>query len=150
MLIWTLLIITVLIVLWVTVVRPLIRNKPFAKPFFDWIEPYERALYKKSEAIAWARFQQFIGILITLLAAIGALDVSIVVPVVPESVQPYVPLTITISGFIAEQLRRDTTKPLEVVAAPATPAVEAAVAKVDEANKEAKVVAASETARKEG
>lgn len=53
-----------------------------------------------------------------------------------EQGRPALFLLITVSGFINEWLRKDTTKPLEIVALPENvpPAVEQAVARAEVAN----------------
>lgn len=144
---WFILGLTIFAILWATVIRPQLRNRPYFKAFFDWVEPIETMLYRKSEGIFWARYQQFMGILIMVLAYLGQLDVSIVNPVVAQEYQPFVPLALNLSGTIAESLRRDTSKPLEVIAAPGTPAMARAEVRLDEAIKEAKINAATETAK---
>lgn len=151
----TLGIITALVVLWVMVVRQWLRKQDWAwsKAFFAWIEPLETALWKKSETIFFARFKMLIGLLLTAMTQIGAIDITPLMPFVPDEwegafrvVWNMIPLTITLLGWIDEQLRKDVTTPLEVVAAPeavkaALPEVqkmETAKAEAVEAVKEAK------------
>lgn len=109
--------------LWAAFIRTWLKNKPWAKPFFDWLEPIELALYKKSETILFARTKVATGVLLAVLTQIGSVDITPLMPLVPSQYQGAVtiafnllPLSISIVGFLDEKLRRTTTKPLELVA----------------------------------
>lgn len=144
------------VALWVTLVRPWLRTKSWAARFFAWIEPVEIALWRKSETILWARLKMVVGVLLTVLTQIGTLDITPIMPLVPDAYEDLfrtifglLPLIITLMGWIDEQLRKDTTKPIEVVAAPE--AVKAALPEVvaaEVANIQA--VAAIDVAKAEG
>lgn len=143
-------VLTVLAIAWATILRPWLRKKPWAQGFFAKIETAEILLYEKSEGIFWARWQQFLGIVLMLCGLFGGLDYTWLVVFTPEWVHPVLPLIpsiLNVTGTIAERLRRDTTKPLEQVAlptvVPATVAiaearVEVAKAELKETIKEAK------------
>lgn len=110
---------TALVLVWALFVRPVLRVQPRAKWFFDWIEPLERRLYLKSEMILVARFPQFLGLLLTLIGALGGIDYSAITPLLPEFWRAFVPafpLLLNVLGTILEKLRRDITKPLAEVA----------------------------------
>jgi hypothetical protein len=134
--------IVVVLVLWYALVgRPWLKAKPWARHFFAAIEPIEIALYKKSETILWARLKMVVGAALTILTTAGSIDVTPIMPLVPEAYQGAVhtainllPLLITVVGMIDEKLRNTTTKPIELVAVPdnaVPPAVGVALARAD-------------------
>lgn len=138
-------VLSVLVAGYVVFFRPWLRQREWAAGFFAVIEPFEIALYRKSETLLRARFKMLAGLLVTALAAIGTLDLTPLVLLVPAQHQDkakalvaFVPLLVSLSGFIDEALRRDTTKPLERVEIPeavkAEPEVAKAEAKADLAN----------------
>lgn len=105
--------------------RGWLKGKPWAQPFFDWIEPVELALFKKSETILVARTLSGLGLLLTFLTQISTIDLTPIMPFVPEKYALYVhvafnslPLLITGLGAVVERLRNRTTKPIELVALP--------------------------------
>lgn len=134
--------------------RPWLRKAEWAKPFFTFIEPVEIALWWKSETVLKARAKMILGVLLTFLTQIGTLDLTPIMPLVPDAYEPILraafnllPLILTVGGWVDEKLRKDTTKPLEVVAIPeAAPAeAKAAAAEADAANAHAvAVIAATE------
>jgi hypothetical protein len=112
---------TLLILVYVLGGRRWLKSKPWATGFFATIEPIEITLWRKSETILWARFQQLIGIVLTLLTGLGALDLSPLFPLLPEKykwVPTVLPLIITCAGKISEMQRVSTTKPVELVELP--------------------------------
>lgn len=105
--------------------RDWLKSKPWAAPFFAWIEPVEIALFKKSVTILAARTVYVFGGLLTILTQLGSVDITPLMPFVPEKHQAWVqvvwnmlPLTITGLGWMIERLRNNTTLPIEVVAVP--------------------------------
>lgn len=151
----TLGILTLLVALYVTLIRPVLRQSEWAKPFFahPWVEWLEINLWAKSEAILWARWQQFLGLVLTATGFLGGIDYTVLALLTPDWIDPYLPLipfVLNITGTIAEALRRDTTKPLAVVALPEVkpPEVAAVVARVEAVNAAATV--AVEVAKAEG
>jgi hypothetical protein len=124
------------------------------RKFFIAIEPIEIKFWSKSETVLWARWRQFIGILITVLAFIGTIDITPFYGIVPQKYQwmiPFAPLLITASAGLAEYLRHYTTKPLELVAVPdvgASPAVEKAVAAAEMSKDKAVVAVEKDAAKK--
>lgn len=105
--------------------RDRLKSKPWAAPFFAWIEPIEIALFKKSSVILFARLKMFSGVLLTLLTSFGEINLSPFMPFVPEKYQPWVngavnlmPLILTFVGWMDEKLRNATTLPIQVVAVP--------------------------------
>ena len=142
-----LLALSVLLTVYALWIREWLKAKPWAAPFFAWIEPIEIALYQKSEVILFARLKVLGGLLLAMLTNIGTIDLTPLMPFVPEKWQPYVhavfnlmPLILSAVGWFDEQLRKKTTKPIELVAVPAasvTPEVAVAIAQADEAKEQA-------------
>lgn len=129
-------ILTLLVVAYVVGGRSWLKRQSWAAGFFAWIEPIEIILWRKSETILWARFRQGLGLVLTLLASLGQFDLSPIFPFLPDWLHwlpPMLPLVISMSGALSEQLRRNTTRPLELVEVPdvAPPAVAAAVARAE-------------------
>lgn len=122
---------------------------PWSKRLFEITEPVEIALWSKSETILWARWLQFMGVLSGFLTWLGALEVTPFIALVPEKYQPWLAalpyMAVTLAGIIGELQRRDTSKPLPMVAVPdnAKPEVLEAVAKADIAKEEAVAVIAA-------
>lgn len=136
---------TLFVIAWVTYLRPWLRNQEWACNFFLWIEPIELLIYKKSEQYAWARWQQFLGLILTITGLFGGIDYTWLAYWTPDSIDPLLPLIpaiLNVTGTIAERLRNDTTKPIEVVALPQEkpPVVAAVVAQVEAVNEQAKEV----------
>lgn len=105
--------------------RAWLKSKPWAAGFFAWIEPIEITLYKKSETILLARLKMLIGVLLTVLTYLGTIDLTPLMPFVPDEWEPLlkslfnlIPLTLSLLGLIDEKLRNQTTAPVEIVAAP--------------------------------
>lgn len=108
--------------------RNWLKSKSWAEGFFAWIEPAEIVLFKKSETILVARVKMATGLLLTLFTQIGAIDITPLMPFVPEKYKGYaqvffnlLPISITLIGWMDEHLRKMTTQPLELVAAPDNP-----------------------------
>jgi len=138
------------IILWYALQgRDWLKSKPWAQGFFELVEPIEIFIYKKSETILVARSLQFLGAILTLLTWVGSIDITPIMPLVPEKYQPYVhagmsflPLVLNGLGAIVERLRNKTTKPIELVAVPdkvvaETPKIAEAIATADAAKVEA-------------
>lgn len=131
-----LLLTAIALAIYVVWVRPWLRKRPWAAGYFKMIEPIEILFWNKSESILWARFLQLAGVLTTVLQFLGTIDVTPFISFIPEEYRPALFLLITLSGFINEWLRKDTTKPLEIVALPENvpPEVEQAIARAEVAN----------------
>lgn len=146
------------VLLWIVVVwvRPWARKKPWAAGFFAAIEPFEIFFYGKSETLLKARAKMVLGLLLTSLTQIGTLDLSPLMPLVPDQYATLVqvafnliPLIITVGGWVDEKLRDDTTKPLVLVSVAAedmTPAVVEAIENADAAKIEAVAVVTEQAA----
>lgn len=150
-------IVCALIAIWVLWLRPWMRDKEWAKGFFAAIEPIEIALWRKSETILWARLKMLVGVLLAVLTSLGGIDLTPIMPLVPDQYEGAIrvafnllPLAITAIGWIDEQLRKDTTKPLEIVALPEnkTPELQAAVCQVEATN--AAAIETVKVAKEEG
>lgn len=105
--------------------REWLKAKPWASGFFEWIEPFELTLFKKSQTILFARLKMLSGVILMALTQLGTIDLSPIMPFVPDKYEPFVrvafnllPLTLTLMGAIDEKLRNATTLPIEVVAVP--------------------------------
>lgn len=150
-------IIAALVAFYAVLGRDLLKGTTWGSRIISFIEPVELALWRKSETILWARFKVLIGALLAVLTSVGTLDLTPFVTFLPNEHQDIarkivglLPLVISVVGLIDENLRRNTTKPLAVVAVPsnAPSAVAEAVQAVEESNREA--VAAVTEARAEG
>lgn len=130
--------------------REWLKSKPWAQGFFAWVEPIELALFKKSETILVARLLSFLGVVLTILTQISSIDLSPLMPFVPDEYALYahvafnsIPLLITGLGAVVEWLRNRTTKPIELVAVAErdiTPEVADAIGAADSAKVEAVAV----------
>jgi hypothetical protein len=112
---------TLVILAYVLGGRKWLKKQPWSANFFTTIEPFEIVLWRKSETILWARFQQLLGIVLTLLSQLGTVDLSPLFPLLPPKLQwlpACLPLIVSIAGKIEEWNRLDTTKPLELVEVP--------------------------------
>lgn len=139
--------------------REWLKSKSWAQGFFAWIEPAEIALFKKSETLLVARSLSGLGVVLTVLTQISTIDLTPIMPFVPEKYALYVqiafnsmPLAITGLGAIVERLRNRTTKPIELAALPdkvvaENPKVAEAVAMADATKTEAVAVVAVEAAK---
>lgn len=127
--------------------RPWLKQQAWAKGFFDWIEPIEIVLYKKSETILLARAKVVTGALLTVLTFLGTIDITPLMPFVPDKYEGalhivfnLIPLSISLLGLADEKLRNQTTAPIEIVAAPEktmTPEIKEAIAMADATKAEA-------------
>lgn len=149
-------VVTVLFAAYVVWIRPWMRDKPWAQGFFAAIEPIEIALFKKSETLLKARAKMLLGLLLTLLTQIGTLDLTPLMPLVPDEWEPIVkvafnllPMVLTVGGWVDEKLRDDTSTPLAVVAMPmdAPPEVKAKVAEAAAANTTAVIAVETEAVK---
>jgi hypothetical protein len=105
--------------------RDWLKKQSWAQGFFAWVEPIEIALFKKSETILFGRLLTGLGAVLTLLTQLGSIDITPLMPFVPEKYHALVqfgwnllPLTISGLGLMVEKLRNSTTKPIELVAVP--------------------------------
>lgn len=118
--------------------RPWLKSKPWAAGFFALVEPFERVLFNKSETILFARLKMFTGLLLTLLTSLGTIDLSPIMPLVPDKYAGVLriafnllPLSLTLVGWADQTLRNGTTLPIEIVSMPdkdITPKVAEAIA----------------------
>ena len=130
--------------------RARLKSKPMFQAFFAWIEPIEIVLYKKSETILLARAKMFFGVLLSALTFLGTIDLTPIMPFVPDEYEAYVraafnliPLTISLLGLVDEKLRNQTSQPIEITAIPEkdmTPRVKEAIALADSTKVEAVAV----------
>lgn len=136
-------VLTVIVALYVTIARPLMRKTEWFKPFFanpvtEWIE---LTFFRKSETLMWARYNMALGTVVTTLQSFGAIDITPLITVltfvlpenyrwIAQAIAAGWPMVFSVLGVIGELQRRDTTKPLDLVAVPesvkADPAMAAA------------------------
>lgn len=130
--------------------REWLKKQPWTAGFFTWIEPFEVALFKKSETILVGRLLWVGGLLVTLydFAAVfvSSLDLTPVTTrlfdflhVPPDMRSVAVTAFITALGYLINWLRKRTTKPLEVVA----------VASKDLTREAAQAIAVAEVAKQD-
>lgn len=134
--------------------REWLKTKPWAEGFFATVEPVEIFLFKKSETLIVARTLQGLGAILTALTWLGSIDITPILPLVPEkyaaivqAVFSFLPLVLNGLGAIVERLRNRTTKPIELVAVADSvvaenPIVAETIAKADELKVEAVAVTA--------
>lgn len=133
--------------------RAWLKSKPWMAGFFSLIEPVEIFLYKKSETILFARLKIVTGLLLTILAQLGTIDLTPLWPFIPDEYEGairvfinFLPMTIALLGMVDEKLRNTTATPIEVVALPeevkAKPEVADALITAEIAKAELKAVAA--------
>lgn len=141
------------VILWYALAgRDWLKSKPWAAGFFAWIEPIEIVAFKKSGTILFARMKMLTGVLLTVLTQLGSIDLTPIMPFVPEqyaglvrAVFNLLPLLISIVGWADERQRYSSTKPVELVALPdkvvaENPRVAEAVAMADATKTEAVAV----------
>ena len=137
-----------LLIFYIFVGRTLLRRVPVFDRFFDWIEPMEIVLWRKSRTILWSRFLIVVGILPVVLEQLQNLNVPGLSNLLPTQYQAWWSVSFSIIGVVNEMLRRDTTRPLALVALPddVSPKVAAAV-EAAEVSQDKAVAAAAETAK---
>jgi hypothetical protein len=131
---------------------------PWSQAFFNWLKPIEIRFWRNSKTIFMARLKMIVGALLSLFTQIGTISLEPLVMVFPPERQAFVrillgliPLILTVLGVIDEYLRRETTKPIELVAVDASklpPDTKQALDIAEMAKAEA--VAAVVTAQSEG
>lgn len=137
--------------LYALVLRPWLKKQSWAEGFFTVIEPFEIALFKKSETILVGRLLWVGGLIVTfydgLAVFVHSLDITPVttrifdwLQIPPDMRNLTATAFIGIVGLLINRLRKTTTKPLELVAVPAakiTPEVASTMAAAEEAKQEA-------------
>lgn len=123
--------------LYALTIRPWLKTKPWASGYFSWIEPFEIALFQKSETILVGRLLWLGGLLVTFYDGIAIFMSSLdLTPIttrlfdflhIPTDMRGVTTTAfITALGYLINWLRKRTTKPLPVVAVASkdvTPAV---------------------------
>jgi hypothetical protein len=118
-----------LILFYALVLRKWLVKQPWAQEFFAWIEPFEIALYKKSETVLVGRLVWFGGLIVTgydgFLAYFSSLNfeplttrVMDFLHIPPDMRGFTLSAFVTAIGLAIVRLRKTTTKPLELVSAP--------------------------------
>lgn len=129
------------------------RNWGWSNAFFDFFEPIEAVLWRNSETVFIARLKVLNGLLLTALTNLGAIDITPLMPLVPDDWEPMVrvawnmlPIALSLIGWMDEHLRNHTTEPVVVTSLTEKekeiPEVAAAVANLAEAK--AQVIAVAE------
>jgi hypothetical protein len=148
-----------LLLFYAVIGRAWLKRQEWTQGFFAFVEPIERRLFLKSETILAGRLLWLVSGIVTAYDFVALfasqLDwtpvTSRLLAGVPEDMRPLiVSAAISLIGLLINWLRKRTTKPLEVVAAPdkPPPTVASAVQRVEMAN--ANAVAAIESAKAKG
>ena len=155
--VFALAVITALAMLWSLWGRDWLKSRGLASGFFAWLEPVEIALWKNSKTIFKARFLMVLGFLSTILTQAGAIDITPLMPFVPDAWEPtlrviwnMLPIIIVGVGWVDEQLRKETTKPLEQVALPEVKPTAVVVAEIKAEQAKAELSAVIDEAKAEG
>lgn len=148
----TALVIVGLLMLYALVVRPLIRKTTWGAAFLAKIETVELALFKKSETVLVGRLVWVGGLIVSGYDALAQfakqLDLTPlttrifdVLHIPPDLRGLTASAAVMWLGFMIVKLRKDTTKPLALVAAPENkpPAATIAIAQAEQAIKQAGV-----------
>lgn len=136
--------IIVLVLVYALALRPWLKTKPWAQVVFTKIEPLEIALFKKSETVLVGRLVWLGGSVVTIYDGIATYFSNMSWEPLTTRVMDllHVPqdlrgltlsATLTGLGLAIVHLRKRTTQPLTLVAAPADlpPVAAAAVARAD-------------------
>lgn len=113
--------------LYAIVIRPWLKNQPWAVRFFAWIDPLELALFKKSEQVLAGRLLWLGGLIVGAYDAVGAYFSSLDFTPLTTRVFDWLHIPqdmrgLTLSAFVTAlglmivNLRKKVTKPLELVA----------------------------------
>lgn len=127
------------------------RPWPWSQRYFEWIEPLEIFFYRKSETLLLGRWLMLGGTLIPVLESVQLLNIPELIELLPVNWVKWAPLVFTLIGIVVEIMRRNTSKPLEVVELPTvgnTPEVNIAVANLEIAKIEAVAAVKTEKAAK--
>jgi hypothetical protein len=139
------------LLIYALVLRPWLKKQAWALGFFAWIDPIELALFKKSETILVGRLLWVSSLLVTGYDAAAAfipnLDLTPITTrlfdwlnVPPDMRGLSISAFVGIIGLMINRLRKQVTKPLDLVAvsdAKVTTAGAAAMAQADAANNQA-------------
>lgn len=126
--------------------RRWLKTTSFGTEFLAWVEPVEIALYRKSETLLMGRLLWVGGFLVTAYDSLAVMAAGLDLTPITSRVFSFVPedlrgIVVAGSfgaiGLIISWLRKRTSKPIEVIAAPTTTETVVAEAKVDAANAEA-------------
>lgn len=126
---------------------------PWSVRYFQFIEPYEILLYKKSETLLWARFRMLWGTVFSLVNNLAGTDLTPILSLVPEKYQwiagafiNCLPLLVSFLAWIDQRMRETSSMPTELVAVPDNPPIEVAIAveRFESAKREAIAVIAAE------
>jgi hypothetical protein len=137
--------------LYALVLRPWLKKQSWAQGYFTAIEPYEIALFKKSETVLVGRLVWFGGLIVTAYDGFVAYFSTLNYEPVTTRIMDFLHIPadmrgFTLSAFVTAlglaivRLRKSTTKPLELVAVPeakVTPAAAQAMAKAEVAKDQA-------------
>ena len=159
--IWIILIAIIALIIWSAVAgRKWLKSQTWTARFFAWIEPFEIALYQKSETILVGRLLWVGGLLVTAYDGLAAFATSLdLTPVttrlfdalhVPQDMRSLsVSALIGLIGLLISWLRKRVTKPIEMVAVPEakiTPETAKAIAQADVAKEQAVLAIAEDKA----
>jgi len=137
--------------LYALVVRPWLKSKSWAQGYFTAIEPFEIALFKKSETVLVGRLVWFGGLIVTAYDGFTAYFSSLNFEPLTARIMDFLHIptdmrSFTLSAFVTAlglaivRLRKTTTKPLELVSVPdaqVTPAAAQAMTQAEAAKDKA-------------
>ena len=102
------------VLIYVFGIKPLIRNHPRFKPFYDWLEPIEVSLWNKSRTLLLARLYSLAGFLITAQAVLDSSGVDwLSLFPIPEGYARYVGPAVWVTGLLFARMRKMTTSSLD-------------------------------------
>jgi hypothetical protein len=107
--------------------REWLKTKPWAESFFAWIEPFEIALYRKSETILVGRLLWVGGLFVTFYDSVAVFASSLDLTPVTTRIFDWLSIPadmrgLTVSAFLGilgllmNRLRNRTSRPIELVA----------------------------------
>lgn len=126
------------------VIRKWLKTKTWAQGYFTAVEPFEIALFKKSETVLVGRLVWFGGLMVTLYDGFVAYFSSLNFEPLTTRIMDFLHIPTDLRGFTLSafvtalglaivRLRKTTTKPLELVAVPDAQVTPAAAKAMDQA-----------------
>lgn len=148
------------LMLYALVIRPWLKKQAWAQAWFAWVEPLELALFKKSETVLAGRLVWIGGLIVSAYDAVSVFASSLDLTPLTTRMFDLLHIPPDLRGLTASaavmglglamvKLRKNTTKPLELVAVPEAkiePSTQAALADAEAAKNQALAAVASDKA----
>ena len=106
------------LLIWWLAVRPIVASQEQFKEFFGKLDEVEATGWFKLQMKLkgfkmriWSTFLIVAPLVMALLEFVGAIDQTLIVPLFPEKLQPFVPLMFSAIGVINLQLRKHSNTP---------------------------------------